>query len=40
LKQAQAFGDRKALLNAGRRAIRIHLGGKPMEGLSRLTAAL
>lgn len=40
LKQAQAFGDRQALLNAGRRAIRIHLGGKPMEGLSRLTAAL
>ena len=40
LKQAQAFGDRKALLNAGRRAIRIHLGGKPMEGLSRLAAAL
>jgi glucose-6-phosphate isomerase len=40
LKQAQVFGDRQALLNAGRRAIRIHLGGDPAEGISRLTAAL
>ena len=40
LKQAQAFGDRQALINAGRRAIRIHLHGDPADGLSRLTAAL
>jgi glucose-6-phosphate isomerase len=40
LKQAQVFGDRQALLNAGRRAIRIHLGGDPADGILRLTAAL
>jgi glucose-6-phosphate isomerase len=40
LKQAQVFGDRQALLNAGRRAIRIHLHGDPAEGISRLTATL
>lgn len=40
LKQAQAFGDRRALLDAGRRAIRIHLGADPAEGLLRLTATL
>ena len=40
LKQAQVFGDRQALLNAGRRAIRIHLHGDPADGISRLTAAL
>ncbi|MFH2121082.1 MAG: glucose-6-phosphate isomerase [Pseudomonadota bacterium] len=40
LKQAQVFGDRQALINAGRRAIRIHLHGDPADGLSRLTAAL
>jgi glucose-6-phosphate isomerase len=40
LKQAQVSGDRQALLNAGRRAIRIHLGGNPEEGLSRVIAAL
>ncbi|MCX5837817.1 MAG: glucose-6-phosphate isomerase [Deltaproteobacteria bacterium] len=40
LKQAQVFGDRQALLNAGRRAIRIHLHGNPADGISRLTATL
>ncbi|MBU4583177.1 MAG: glucose-6-phosphate isomerase [Proteobacteria bacterium] len=40
LKQAQVFGDRQALINAGRRAIRIHLHGDPADGISRLTAAL
>jgi glucose-6-phosphate isomerase len=40
LKQAQVFGDRQALLNAGRRAIRVHLGGNPAEGLSRVIAAM
>lgn len=40
LKQAQAFGDGQALIDAGRRVIRIHLHRDPLEGLSRLTAAL
>jgi len=40
LKQAQVFGDRQALINAGRRVIRIHLHADPADGLSRLTAAL
>jgi hypothetical protein len=40
LKQAQVFGDRQALLNAGRQAIRIHLHGDPADGLSRLAATL
>jgi hypothetical protein len=40
LKQAQAFGDRQALLDAGRRAIRIHLGADQAEGLARLAASL
>jgi glucose-6-phosphate isomerase len=40
LKQAQVFGDRQALLNAGRSAIRIHLHRDPTDGISRLTAAL
>ena len=40
LKQAQVFGDRQALINAGRRVIRIHLHGDPADGISRLTAAL
>jgi transaldolase/glucose-6-phosphate isomerase len=40
LKQAQVFGDRQALLNAGRSVIRIHLHRDPTDGISRLTAAL
>jgi glucose-6-phosphate isomerase len=40
LKQAQVLGDRQALLNAGRLAIRIHLHGDPADGISHLTATL
>ncbi|MCX5825049.1 MAG: hypothetical protein NTY86_16535, partial [Deltaproteobacteria bacterium] len=40
LKQAQVFGDRQALINAGRRVIQIHLHRDPADGISRLTAAL
>lgn len=38
LKAAQARGDRQALLNTGRRAIRFHLGGDVAGGLQRLLA--
>lgn len=40
LKTAQALGDRQALLDAGRRVLRIHLGPDPLAGLSSLTEAL
>jgi transaldolase/glucose-6-phosphate isomerase len=40
LKLAQALGDRQALLNAGRRVIRFHLGKDVASGLKKLTAAL
>jgi hypothetical protein len=40
LKAAQAAGDRQALLNAGRRVIRFHLGADASGGLTRLTTAL
>ncbi len=36
LKAAQAFGDRQALLNAGRRVIRFHLHGDPADGIKSL----
>ena len=36
LKLAQALGDRKALLNAGRKVIRFHLGKDVNKELSRL----
>jgi glucose-6-phosphate isomerase len=36
LKTAQAFGDRQALVNAGRRVIRFHLDGDPAGGIGRL----
>ena len=36
LKEAQALGDRQALLDAGRRFIRFHLGGDVVRGLKRL----
>ncbi|MHB9096541.1 MAG: glucose-6-phosphate isomerase [Syntrophales bacterium] len=36
LKAAQAFGDRQALVNAGRRAIRFHLHGDPVDGIKDL----
>jgi glucose-6-phosphate isomerase len=37
LKQAQACGDGRALLEAGRRVIRIHLGADPAQGIRRIT---
>jgi transaldolase/glucose-6-phosphate isomerase len=40
LKAAQAAGDRQALLDAGRRVIRFHLGADVSGGLARLTMAL
>jgi transaldolase/glucose-6-phosphate isomerase len=40
LKAAQALGDRQALLDAGRRVIRFHLGMDVVGGLKRLTQAL
>ncbi|GAB4369261.1 MAG: bifunctional transaldolase/phosoglucose isomerase [Deltaproteobacteria bacterium] len=40
LKTAQALGDRQALLDAGRRVIRVHLGPDPLAGLSSLTEVL
>jgi len=40
LKVAQAIGDRQALLNAVRRAIRVHLGGNPVKGLQMLNDML
>jgi hypothetical protein len=36
LKAAQVFGDRQALTDAGRRAIRFHLHGDPVGGIRRL----
>ncbi len=38
LKAAQALGDRQALLDAGRRVIRFHLGRDVVGGLRRLAA--
>ena len=40
LKAAQAFGDRQALAQAGRRLIRFHLGTNVIEGLHRLNQTL
>jgi transaldolase/glucose-6-phosphate isomerase len=40
LKLAQALGDRQALLDAGRRVIRFHLGKDVGNGLKRLMEAL
>jgi transaldolase/glucose-6-phosphate isomerase len=40
LKAAQALGDRQALLDAGRRVIRFHLGADVVGGLKRLIEAL
>ncbi|MFQ5614662.1 MAG: hypothetical protein ACE5H9_21280 [Anaerolineae bacterium] len=34
---AQALGDRQALLDAGRRVIRFHLGSDVIRGLEQLT---
>ncbi len=40
LKSAQALGDRQALLDAGRRVIRFHLGTDISSDLKKLTDAL
>jgi len=40
LKNAQAFGDRQALINAGRSVIRFHLGSDIVGGLKILTEVL
>ena len=37
---AQALGDRQALLDAGRRVLRLHIGGNLHEGLRRLGDAI
>jgi transaldolase/glucose-6-phosphate isomerase len=39
LKAAQAMGDRKALMEAGRRVVRFHLGSDVLGGLDYLTEA-
>jgi glucose-6-phosphate isomerase len=39
LKDAQALGDRRALVKAGRRVIRFHLGKDAVRGFRRLHAA-
>ena len=40
LIEAQALGDRQALLDAGRRVLRIGLGADPVAGLDALAAAI
>ena len=40
LKAAQVFGDRQALIDAGRRVLRLHLHGDVSGGLDRLTETL
>jgi transaldolase/glucose-6-phosphate isomerase len=40
LKTAQAHGDRQALLDAGRRVIRFHLGRDVVQGLKALSKAI
>jgi len=40
LKAAQSLGDRQALLDAGRRVIRFHLGKDVLRGLQRLAESL
>ena len=37
LKAAQAMGDRQALLDGGRRVLRLHLAGEVVAGLAHLT---
>jgi transaldolase/glucose-6-phosphate isomerase len=37
LKQAQAMGDRQALLDSGRRVLRFHLGTDSIRGIAKLT---
>jgi len=40
LKAAQALGDRRALIKAGRRVIRLHLGKDAVKGLQILNHAI
>jgi hypothetical protein len=40
LKEAQALGDRQALLDAGRKVIRFYMAGDISAGLERLTEGL
>ncbi|MCA1738499.1 MAG: glucose-6-phosphate isomerase, partial [Actinobacteria bacterium] len=40
LEEAQALGDRQALLEVGRRVIRVHLGGAVNGGLERVMEVL
>jgi hypothetical protein len=40
LKMAQALGDRQALLDAGRKVIRFHLGTHILVGLAQLVKAV
>ena len=40
VRAAQAFGDRQALAQAGRRLIRFHLDTNVIEGLHRLNQTL
>ncbi len=40
LEAAQAQGDRQALLDAGRRVLRCHLGDAPASGVERLCVAV
>ena len=40
LIEAQALGDRQALLDAGRRVLRVGLGADPVAGLDALSAAI
>ncbi len=40
LKTAQVLGDRQALLDAGRRVLRVHLGPDALAGLASLMKAL
>ncbi|MCY3906085.1 MAG: bifunctional transaldolase/phosoglucose isomerase [Anaerolineaceae bacterium] len=40
LFEAQALGDREALLAQGRRVLRLHLGDQPVEGLRTIAGAI
>ncbi len=40
LQAAQAAGDLEALVTHGRRALRLHLGQNPVEGLQKLLSAI
>ena len=40
LKEAQALGDRQALLDGGRKVIRFHFEGDIAEGLKNLVKAV